>query len=84
MSDLGLTAYSGHDGVDVFVHSLATAEPMGEVDVRLIARNNEVLATKTTDKDGYVQFEAGLTRGEGGQAPAASSPPPRPTMPSSA
>ena len=71
VSDLGLTAYTGHDGVDVFIHSLASAEPMGEVGVRLIARNNEVLAVKTTDKDGFVHFDAGLTRGEGGQAPAA-------------
>ena len=29
VSDLGLTAYSGHDGIDVFVHSLASAEPSG-------------------------------------------------------
>ncbi len=71
VSDLGLTAYSGHDGIDVFIHSLASAEPMGQVGVRLMARNNEVLANKTTDKDGFVHFEAGLTRGEGGQAPAA-------------
>ncbi len=71
VSDLGLTAYSAHDGIDVFIHSLASAEPLGAVAVRLIARNNEVLATKPTDKDGFVHFEAGLTRGEGGQAPAA-------------
>ncbi len=30
-----------------------------------------MLATKPTDKNGFVHFEAGLTRGEGGQAPAA-------------
>ncbi len=71
VSDLGLTAYSGHDGIDVFVHSLASAEPSGFVEVRLIARNNEVLAVKPTDKEGFVHFEAGLARGEGGQAPAA-------------
>jgi alpha-2-macroglobulin len=71
VSDLGLTAYSGHDGIDVFIHSLASAEPMGQVGVRLMARNNEVLANKTTDENGFVHFEAGLTRGEGGQAPAA-------------
>ncbi len=71
VSDLGLTAYSGHDGIDVFVHSLASAEPSPAVAVKLVARNNEVLANKTTDKDGFVHFEAGLTRGEGGQAPAA-------------
>ena len=71
VSDLGLTAYSGHDGIDVFIHSLASAEPLGSVEVRLVARNNELLAVKSTDKDGFVHFEAGLARGEGGQAPAA-------------
>ncbi len=71
VSDLGLTAYSGHDGIDVFIHSLASAEPRGSVEVRLIARNNEVLAAKSTDNNGFVHFEAGLTRGEGGLAPAA-------------
>ncbi len=39
--------------------------------MRLIARNNEVLAAKRTDNNGFVHFEAGLTRGEGGLAPAA-------------
>jgi alpha-2-macroglobulin len=38
VSDLGLSAYSGHDGIDVFIHSLASAEPMSSVDVRLVAR----------------------------------------------
>jgi uncharacterized protein YfaS (alpha-2-macroglobulin family) len=71
VSDLGLTAYSGHDGIDVFIHSLASAAPLGQVEVRLIARNNEVLAVKPTDRDGFAHFEVGLTRGEGGQAPAA-------------
>ncbi len=71
VSDLGLTAYSGHDGVDVFIHSLASAEPRGQIEVRLIARNNEVLATRPTDRNGFVHFDAGLARGEGGFAPAA-------------
>lgn len=71
VSDLGLTAYTTHDGIDVFVHSLASAEPKPQTELRLIARNNEVLATKQTGKDGFVHFEAGLTRGEGGLSPAA-------------
>ncbi|MFL5099691.1 MAG: alpha-2-macroglobulin family protein [Xanthobacteraceae bacterium] len=70
VSDLGLTAFSGSDGVNVFVHSLATTEPKAGVEVRLIARNNEALATKTTDAAGLVKFEAGLARGEAGLAPA--------------
>jgi len=71
VSDLGLTAYSAHDGIDVFIHSLASAAPRAAVEVRLIARNNEVLAVRPTDKNGFAHFEAGLTRGEGGGAPAA-------------
>ncbi|HEY4143365.1 MAG TPA: alpha-2-macroglobulin [Pseudolabrys sp.] len=71
VSDLGLTAYSGQDGVDVFVNSLASAQPIAGTSVRLMARNNEVLATKSTDKNGVAHFEAGLARGEGGLSPAA-------------
>ena len=70
VSDLGLTAFSGNDGVNVFLNSLATTEAKAGIEVRLIARNNEVLATRTTDAQGFVRFESGLTRGEGGLAPA--------------
>ena len=53
------------------MHSLASAEPLAEVEVRLIARNNEVLGTGRPTRNGHVHFAAGLARGEGGQAPAA-------------
>ncbi|MBI1201137.1 MAG: alpha-2-macroglobulin family protein [Rhodopseudomonas sp.] len=71
VSDFGLTAYSTHDGIEVFLHSLATAKPMNGVEVRLMARDNEVLAVRPTNANGHAHFEAGLTRGEGGQSPAA-------------
>jgi uncharacterized protein YfaS (alpha-2-macroglobulin family) len=70
VSDLGLTAFSGDDGVHAFVRSLASAEPVGDASVRLVARNNEILATATTDRNGYVRFEPGQSKGEGGNAPA--------------
>ena len=70
VSDLGLTAFSGNDGIHAFVHSLETTQPKGAVEVRLLSRSNEVLATKRTSDAGHVQFEAGLTRGEGALAPA--------------
>src|SRR4029079_3270678 len=69
VSDLGLTAYSGADGIHAYANSLATTAPIGGVAFKLLARNNEVLATKTTDDAGTVAFDAGLTRGEGGQSP---------------
>ncbi len=70
VSDLGLSAYSGNDGIHAFVHSLAAAEPKGQTEVRLLSRANEVLAVKRTDGEGRVSFEANLSRGEGGAAPA--------------
>src|SRR3954469_1226388 len=70
VSDLGLTAFSGNDGINVFLNSLATTEAKAGIEIRLIARNNEVLATRTTDAAGFAKFEAGLSRGEGGLSPA--------------
>ena len=70
VSDLGLAAFSGNDGIHVFVNSLASTAPVPRADVRLIARNNEVLASRKTDESGHVLFEAGLARGEGGLSPA--------------
>jgi alpha-2-macroglobulin len=70
VSDLGLASFSGSDGVHVFAQSLATTQPKAGIEVRLIARSNEVLATRTTDAAGMARFEPGLARGEGGMAPA--------------
>jgi len=70
VSDLGLTAFSGNDGIHVFVNSLASTEAVAKAEVRLVARNNEILATRKTDDTGHAVFEAGLGRGEGGLSPA--------------
>ena len=70
VSDLGLTAYSGNDGIHAFVHSLASTGAADGIELRLIARNNEVLAVRKTDAAGHAVFEPGLARGEGGVAPA--------------
>src|SRR5579871_2790357 len=70
VSDLGIAAFSGNDGIHVFVNSLASTDPVARAEVRLIARNNEVLASRKTDEAGHVLFEAGLARGEGGLSPA--------------
>ncbi len=70
VSDLGLTAFSGNDGIHVFVNSLATTGAIGKAEIRLVARNNEILATRKTDESGHALFEAGLARGEGGLSPA--------------
>ena len=70
VSDLGLTAFSGDDGVHAFVRSLADATPTSGIKVKLIARNNEVLGTAQSDASGYAKFDSALARGEGGLRPA--------------
>src|SRR5271165_2511974 len=69
VSDLGLTAISGDDGVHALVESLGSAAPLAGVELKLVARNNEVLAVKTTGADGRADFDPGLARGKGGSAP---------------
>jgi uncharacterized protein YfaS (alpha-2-macroglobulin family) len=70
ISDLGVTTMSGVDGLHVFVRSLGTAGAKPGVTVELLNRANTVLGTTTTDDQGYARFDAGLTRGTGGSAPA--------------
>ncbi len=69
VSDLGLATTAAGDGLHAEVRSLATAAPVANAELRLIARNNEVLGTARTDASGRARFEAGLTRGEAGMAP---------------
>lgn len=71
VSDIGLTTYTGQDGLHVFARALSSAMPMAGVELTLLARNNEVLGTATTDANGQATLSAGLTRGDGGMVPAA-------------
>lgn len=70
VSDIGLQTYTGQDGLTVFARSLASAAPMAGAELTLLARNNEILGTATTDADGKATFTPGLTRGTDAMAPA--------------
>ena len=70
LSDLGLTTWSGVDGMQVAVRGLSDAGPRAGVRLSLISRANAVLGTATTDKDGFAAFAPGLTRGSGASEPA--------------
>ena len=70
VSDLGLTALKGNDGLTAIVRALSSAEPVGETELRLVAVNNEVLATTRSDAAGVAKFAPGLLRGKGGMRPA--------------
>jgi hypothetical protein len=71
VSNLGLSAYTGTDGMDVAVRSLADAKPLPGVKLRLYARNNGELASVTTDAGGIAHIAGGLLHGSGGDEPFA-------------
>ena len=66
ITDLGVATLKGADGLHVFLRALGSAAPREGVEVRLLARNNEVLGSATTDGEGHVRFDPGLLRGKGG------------------
>ena len=70
VSDIGLSARTGLDGMHVHARSLDSAAPIAGASVRLLARNNEVLGEAVTDDSGQARFDAGLVRATGGLAPA--------------
>lgn len=70
VSDLGISTYAGTDGLTVFARSLASARPLADVELQLVARNNEILGTATTNADGRAIFSAGLIRGSAATTPA--------------
>ncbi|MGR3714311.1 MAG: alpha-2-macroglobulin family protein [Shimia sp.] len=70
LSDIGMTSLSGTDGLHVFVRHLNDASAWQNAKVTLLSRANRVLGTAESDAEGYAQFEAGLTRGTSGAAPA--------------
>jgi uncharacterized protein YfaS (alpha-2-macroglobulin family) len=69
VTDLGLTTFSGDDGLHAFVRGLTDAKPIVDANVRLVAVNNEILGEAKSDAEGRVTFAPGLTRGTGGRAP---------------
>ncbi|WP_299209723.1 alpha-2-macroglobulin family protein [uncultured Tateyamaria sp.] len=70
LSDLGLSTWQGNDGLTASVRALSDAGAVDGATVRLISQANAVLGEAQTDAEGFVQFDAGLTRGTGAARPA--------------
>jgi alpha-2-macroglobulin len=68
-SDIGLTSFTGADGLTLAARALKTAKPIAGLRLTLIARNNDELGQATTDEAGVARFDPGLLRGAGGMAP---------------
>lgn len=69
VSDIGLSTYSGADGLTVMARSLDSAKIMPGVQITLLAKNNRELATNLSNAQGLVHFPAAVINGEGGNAP---------------
>lgn len=70
ISDIGLSTYTGPDGLHIYARSLSNAKVMPGVTLTLIARNNRELAKTTTTQNGSATFAAPLLHGKGGNRPA--------------
>ena len=68
-TDLMLTTHCGADGLHVFVRSLASARPMTNATVSLLAADNDELGRIATNANGEAVFAPGLLRGTQGLAP---------------
>ena len=66
VSNLGLTTYTGTEGMAVAVRGLSDAKPIGGVTLHLYARNNGELISVQTDADGLARIPGGLLKGKGG------------------
>ncbi len=63
-TDIALTSFSGTDGLHVFARSLATAQPLAKVDLRLISTGQDTLGRVLTDDTGQAVFPAALLAGQ--------------------
>jgi uncharacterized protein YfaS (alpha-2-macroglobulin family) len=68
-SDIALTTFQGTGGLTVFVRSYASAKPTSGVKLTLVARDNNILSTTTTNSDGRADFDPGFFNGKGGDEP---------------
>jgi uncharacterized protein YfaS (alpha-2-macroglobulin family) len=64
-SDIGLTTFQGEDGLAVFARSLASAAPLPDVELRLLAYNRAEIGRARTDEDGVARFPAEAFKGTG-------------------
>ncbi|MBZ4023672.1 PAN domain-containing protein [Rhodobacter sp. TJ_12] len=69
ISDLGLSTFSGTDGLTVAVRGLSDAAAVAGADVELVSKGNSVIATAQTDIMGLARFAPELTTGKGNLAP---------------
>ncbi len=69
ITDMGVTTFSGSDGLHVDVRKLSDAKSYKGAKVSLISHNQSVLSTQQTDDNGRVHFNKELLLGKDGDRP---------------
>lgn len=69
VSDIGLSTFSGPDGLHVISRSLSSAKALAGVELGVIARNGRVLGTTKTDQNGYAHFDEKMLAGKDSNQP---------------
>ncbi|MBL4871694.1 MAG: alpha-2-macroglobulin family protein, partial [Robiginitomaculum sp.] len=64
-TDLAMTTYQSSFGLDVSLRSIDTARSITKARIDLVAQNNEILESATSDKNGRVHFAKALLKGRG-------------------
>ncbi|PHR57972.1 MAG: alpha-2-macroglobulin [Robiginitomaculum sp.] len=68
-TDLAMTTYQSATGLDISLRSIDTAKSVSKARIDLVARNNDVLATAISDKNGRVHFSREILQGKGVRSP---------------
>jgi uncharacterized protein YfaS (alpha-2-macroglobulin family) len=70
-TDLSLTSYTAENGIYTSVRSFKTGQSIGEVNVSLVAENNEILEKKISIPGEMIHFSKAITNGSGAHKPRA-------------
>lgn len=68
-TDIALSSFEGQDGMTLIARSIDTAKIMSGLTLKLVAENNDILESRTTDSQGIAKFSAPLLKGEGPKQP---------------
>ncbi len=68
-TDTGLVSYQGNDGLHVYARSYKSALPLANLELQLVAKSHDVLASLKTNAQGKVVFSSELMKGKYGHTP---------------
>ena len=69
VSDLSVQIFKGLTSTNFFINSFTDTQPIKDVSVQIVAKNNRTLFEGTTDANGQLQLSNTLISGSGGFAP---------------